>query len=131
MSRNQFVKLTLDTIYANVQPPSERSSTPELIGDDSSSTTHVASDGRVPPPNNASRSVSRTQSVYSTVSGKDSLQAPNAGGATTPGQEPRSRLGSSTSLGSSLFNKAWEVEVEAALKVCGDAVLDCGELVAD
>jgi PH/SEC7 domain-containing protein len=133
MSRNQFVKLTFDTIYANMPPSSERSSTPELIRDDSSSATQIVpSSGlsQVPPPNGGTsvqRSVStprgpRTTSVYSNLSAKDSLSGPtlsatHLSSGAHPGQEPKSRLGSSTSIGSSLFNKGWEAEVEGALKV--------------
>jgi hypothetical protein len=138
MSRSQFVKLTFDTIYANMPPSSERSSTPELIRDDSSSATQIvpsSGHSQVPPPNGGTsiqRSASstprgpRTTSVYSNLSAKDSLSGPLSGPSLSTthlssgahsGQELKSRLGSSTSIGSSLFNKGWEAEVEGALKV--------------
>lgn len=126
MSRNQFIRLTIETIYANLQTPavSDRASTPELVRDDMSTVqTATASNqsvaavqrnlGRVPAP--------RTDSVYSAQSGTGSINAPSVSStshlAPVTVNEPKPRLGSSSSFGSGFYDKGWEADLEGMLKV--------------
>lgn len=127
MSRNQFVRLTLDTITANLQQDgAERASTPDLVRDDSSgnlslatSTVTPAGPGQVPPPQGIRGGMTpRTNSVYSTLSARESI-----GGSSLdqplglPGTDPKSRISSAASMSSTRYSKSWESELETALRV--------------
>jgi hypothetical protein len=140
MSRQQYVRLTMDTISANLlkEGSSRHVSTPDLIRNDSSSTlrTSVASvlttntsptGPTLGPPIDLDRTavLNRKESIVSFDRTSDRTQryssltpTPTSHGRSPGVQDIKSRLPSSASLGSvSQHGNKWEAELESALKV--------------
>jgi PH and SEC7 domain-containing protein len=118
MSRAQFVRNTLGAVQMQVHP--ERyASTPDLTSDDSSSL-------RAPAGGAGARSPKRSGSSASWSSvGRDvpldegagsSASVPSAGASSAQGSQPQSPVRSPT-LNPAAYDKNWELEMEAMLKV--------------
>jgi len=142
MSRQQYVRLTMDTITSHVlkENMSRHASTPELVHNDSNSTlrTSIAS-AQSPPAHNtgshklgaainfdregSSDLLNRKDSFASVERVSDRAQRHSMLAVTNLGKVPasqdaRGRLPSSASVGSMAQQGGkWEVELEAALKV--------------
>lgn len=142
MSRQQYVRLTMDTITSHVlkENMSRHASTPELVHNDSNSTlrTSIAS-AQSPPAHNtgshklgaainfdregSSDLLNRKDSFASVERVSDRTQRHSMLAVTNLGKVPasqdaRGRLSSSASVGSMAQQGGkWEAELEAALKV--------------
>jgi PH/SEC7 domain-containing protein len=108
MSRAQFVRNTLGAVQMQVHP--ERyASTPDLTSDDSSS-LRAPGGGGAP-----GRSPKRSGSSASWSSvGRDTIDEASA--APTQGSQPQSPV-RSPALNPAAYDKNWEIEMEAMLKV--------------
>ena len=123
MSRSDFVRNVMRTIRDST-PAADRASTPDLVRDDSGSLMQgsVASFAPTPTSIRTAPTLSNAnRSASAPITAPPPSRTDSERSVTVSAMEAKMRaastVGSSTTISSTMFNKAWESEAEAALRV--------------